>query len=264
MIPGLPDTYTLRARIIPALIAAIPVFVLATLVVPWNRFTLSQALSSLSVAILLFALSDFARRHGKRIEPKLYAKLGGKPTVTMLRHRDATIDGITKSKIVSFVGARIGEEPPSAEEEIANPAKADAFYERCGTWLRENTRDQKRFAILFNDNVTYGYRRNLLGLRAISLVLNVAVLVVAAGVVSLRWEQTLADDTNSKMMSVAVIACIHSVYLIIGVTESSVAEASRTYARQLLLSYVALGEKSEPTTKPRSSTKRRANAEKTE
>jgi len=64
MIPGLPDTYTLRARIIPASITAIPVFVLATLVVPWNRFTLSQALSSLSVAILLFALSDFARRHG--------------------------------------------------------------------------------------------------------------------------------------------------------------------------------------------------------
>jgi hypothetical protein len=242
MIPGLPDTYTLRARIIPALIAAIPVFVLATLLVPWNRFSVSQALSSLSVGILLFALSDFARRHGKRIEPKLYARSGGKPTVTMLRHRDRVLDDITKSKIVSFLAAKLGEKPPSADEELAHPDETDAFYERCGTWLRENTRDQKRFAILFNDNVTYGYRRNLLGLKSIALTLNALVFTTVGVILWLRWDHGLAEELNSKILSVAVIAGLHSVYLLLGVTEASVTEASRTYSRQLLQSCISLGE----------------------
>ena len=257
MIPGLPDTYTLRARIIPALIAAIPVFVLATLLVPWDRFSLSQALSSLSVAILLFALSDLARRHGKRIEPKLYTRSGGKPTVTMLRHRDRALDDITKSKIVSFLAGKLGEKEPSTAEELANPIAADAFYERCGTWLRENTRDQKRFAILFNDNVTYGYRRNLLGLKSIALALNTLVLTTTAIILWLRLEDGFADDLNSKMLSVGVIAGLHSVYLLLGVTEASVAEASKTYARQLLLSCISLGENGTPMGKlPSQSTKR--------
>jgi hypothetical protein len=246
MIAGLPDTYTLRARIIPALIAAIPVFVLATLLVPWNRFSLSQALSSLSVAILLFALSDFARRHGKRIEPKLYARSGGKPTVTMLRHRDRVLDEITKLRIVSFLAGKLGERPPSADEELAHPEKADAFYERCGTWLRENTRDQKRFAILFNDNVTYGYRRNLLGLKSIALTLNALVLTTVGTVLWLRWEDGFTEDLNNKILGVAAIAGLHSVYLLLGVTEASVAEASKTYARQLFLSCISLGEAGVP------------------
>ncbi|WP_051440948.1 hypothetical protein M728_005174 (plasmid) [Ensifer sp. WSM1721] len=257
MIPGLPDTYTLRARIIPALIAAIPVFVLATLSVPWDRFSLPQVLSSLSVAILLFALSDFARRHGRRIEPKIYAKAGGKPTVTMLRHRDSTLDEVTKAKIVAFLSSKIAERPPTVQEEDSDPIRADAFYERCGTWLRENTRDQKRFAILFNDNVTYGYRRNLLGLKPIALTLNTIVLLAGLAVLFYRWDLGIADELNGKMLGVAIIAFFHSVYLTLGVTESSVAEASRTYARQLLLSCVALSEGDGPKSrKPKSSSAR--------
>ena len=49
---------------------------------------------------------------------------------------------------------------PTAAQEEADPAAADSFYTRAGTWPRENTRDQKKFDILFNENVTYGYRRN--------------------------------------------------------------------------------------------------------
>lgn len=179
--------------------------------------------------------------------------------MTMLRHRDRVLDDITKLKIVSFLAGKLGEKAPSADEELAHPDKADAFYERCGTWLRENTRDQKRFAILFNDNVTYGYRRNLLGLKSIALTLNALVLTTVAVILWLRWDQGFAEELNGKILSVAVIACLHSVYLLLGVTEASVAEASRTYSRQLLQSCISLGEatthKKTPT--PRSASERR-------
>jgi len=52
--------------------------------------------------------------------------------------------------------------PPAPEQEAADPEAADGFYTRAGNWLRENTRSKKKFDILFNENVTYGYRRNLL------------------------------------------------------------------------------------------------------
>jgi hypothetical protein len=70
---------------------------------------------------------------------------------------------------------------PTASEEEENQADADAFYEQAGIWLRENTRDPKRFSILFNENITYSYRRNLLGLKWIALGLNLAVAVICGG-----------------------------------------------------------------------------------
>jgi hypothetical protein len=68
-----------------------------------------------------------------------------------------------------------------------DPAAAKSFYERTGTWLRENTRDTKKFPILFNELVTYGFRRNLLGVKWPALALNLVVVLICAGLLWHRW-----------------------------------------------------------------------------
>jgi len=219
------DAYTLRARLAPAVIAAAPAFAFIALLISWSSLSLSNAIATIGLAVLLFALSDFARSRGKRIEPQVFDALGGKPSVTILRHSDATFDGASKQRYLAFLGDKVGETPPSESTEQREPSAADAFYERCGTWLRENTRNAKKFAILFNENVTYGYRRNLFALKWPALALN---LTVAASCIAIFLAAPLAPfvDSKSRVFVVLAVAAIHALYIGFGVTRSGLEDAA--------------------------------------
>ena len=56
---------------------------------------------------------------------------------------------------------------PSAEEEAADPATADAAYETCIVELKKATRENR---LVVSENYYYGFRRNLLGLKPLGLV----------------------------------------------------------------------------------------------
>ena len=109
---GMLDPYTLRARLVPAVIAGAPAFALAIALVSWGSFGLTHVIATLALTALFAAFSDVARRPGKAIEPQLISKTGGLPTTTMLRHRDRTIDEATKKKIHTFLGGKLGEALP--------------------------------------------------------------------------------------------------------------------------------------------------------
>lgn len=180
--------------------------------------------------------ADVARRRGRAIEPAIIEKMGGLPTTVTLRHRDPTYDAATKSGFHAFIARKLGEAAPSAAEESADPGAADAYYARGTAWLRENTRNRKKFDILFNENVDYGFRRNLLGLKRPGFVLNALIVLVCIAIFWRRWPVDLSDGFDAKVLAVVVIAAIHAAYLALFVTEEGVFEAARSYARQLLLS----------------------------
>ncbi len=171
------DPDALRARLSPAILAAAPAFAAVALLISWTQFSLSNTIATAGLVALLFALADIARRRGKKIQPQLFAELGGMPSTTMLRHSDPTSDAASKARYVAFLAGKINETAPTEAREKADPAAADAFYTRCGDWLRENTRNTKKFNILFNENVTYGFRRNLLGMKWSALALNLLIVI---------------------------------------------------------------------------------------
>jgi len=129
---------------------------------------------------------------------------------------------------------------PSAQEEADDPAKADAFYGRCGAWLRENTRDTKKFNILFNENVTYGFRRNLFALKWPVLIVDSVLLLASVGYL-LYARPELDSESALKVYLIVGIAVLHALYISAAATEASVCEAANIYARQLLLCCEALG-----------------------
>jgi hypothetical protein len=116
----------------------------------------THAIAATALAVLLMVFADVARRRGKQIEPGLTERMGGLPSITMLRHRDPTLDAPTKERMHTTLASKLAVAAPTAAQEEADPGAADSFYTRAGTWLRENTRDQKKFDILFNENITYG------------------------------------------------------------------------------------------------------------
>ncbi|MBK3665063.1 hypothetical protein JJE66_28005 [Bradyrhizobium diazoefficiens] len=227
------DKYTLFARLFPAIIAAAPALALTWVVMTsGTELKLVHGIAGTALAVLLWAFADAARRRGKAIEPRLIEGMGGLPSITMLRHRDATFDAATKARMHAFLGAKLSGAAPTSAQEAEHSEAADAFYKRAGDWLRENTRNQKKFDILFNENISYGYRRNLFALKRFALILN--LLIVAGCVVQyvLHWPVT----AGIGLLPVFVIAFLHACYLMAFSTRAAVTEAARIYARQLLLS----------------------------
>ncbi|KWT87423.1 MULTISPECIES: hypothetical protein [unclassified Variovorax] len=228
------DAYSIRARMFPAIIAAAPALAALTLLISWKTFGLSNAITTLGIPVLLWAIADFSRARGRAIEGKLHAERGGLPSITMFRRNDSTIDAGSKDRYRAFLAGELGAAVPSQAEESADQAAADAFYIQCGNWLRQHTRDTKKFPILFGENITYGFRRNLLGVKAMALVLNLLVVAICAVIV---WQTSWNFGTplGNKTTVVLVVAAAHAVYMLLAVNPNAVWDASRAYGRELIL-----------------------------
>jgi multisubunit Na+/H+ antiporter MnhB subunit len=229
------DTYNLRARLFPAVIAIAPAIALAAIAISWDELNLPQVIATAAIGVLFVAAADIARRTGKRFERKMFASTGGRPVMTLLRLSDATLDKKTKDRYRGYLAAQLSEKAPTAQAEARDPKAADGFYGRCGAWLRERTRDKAKFKILFEENVTYGFRRNLYGLRSPGLALN-AIVVLACLYLLSPYDGWFSGTTRPKIIAVLTIAALHAVYFFFFVTRRSVEEASDQYARQLVLS----------------------------
>jgi hypothetical protein len=237
---GLPDVYTIKARLLPALIAAMPGLVLAAVMVSWQQLGLSHAVGAGAAFLLFYVFSDLAQQHGKRLEKCIFERMGGKPSTTLLRHRDGRFDAATKGIWCRFVGGQIKQEPPTAEDETANPAGADIFYARCGDWLRDQMRDYKRFKLLFETLVRYGFRRNLLGLKKTALALTAIIVVACAIALWFRLPISPDDHASMRLIYVLVVAAMQAAYFLFVVNEKAAMQAAHEYGEQLLLGCDAL------------------------
>jgi len=229
------DSYSLRARLFPAIIAAAPAFAAMALLISWKSFGVSNAIASIAVLVMLYAIADFARSRGRAVETVLYAEQGGMPSITMFRRNDSTINESNKQRYREFLSKKLKVVIPTPEIEQADQAIADSFYEQCSTWLRQNTRDTKKFHLLFNENLTYGFRRNLFGVKWLALGLNLVVVIICL-VLLYRYNWEWEIDLGKRTALVLVIAAIHVTYILIAVRKASVFDASKAYARELILS----------------------------
>ncbi|AKR54239.1 hypothetical protein XM25_00140 [Devosia sp. H5989] len=226
------DTYVIRARVFPAVLAVAPgiAFALASVAADWGELGLPQVLITTAVAVLFFGFSDISRRLGRRVEKRMFAASGGRPFPTVLRHRDPAIDRRSKARYLAFLASVLGVSAPSETFEAKNPKEADEFYVLAGNWLRERTRDHSKFKVLFEENVIYGFRRNLLGLKWIGMAINVVVVVASIWVL---WSAAWAP--LPQYGTVLVVALLHAVFFLLGVTQKGVIDASDQYGRQLVL-----------------------------
>jgi hypothetical protein len=244
------DAYSLKARLFPALLAVIPALAALAILISWSKFGLTSAIATTAIPVLVFAAADIARRLGKRLEEQIYHELGGKPSLAMLRYSDDTFDAATKAQYRAFLSSKIREPVPTEQEENDNPRAADTFYERGGGWLRENTRNTQKFPVLFSENITYGYRRNLLGLKWPALGLNAVMVLLCLFVLYRKGTIDTDDDVTVRLLIVLAFAVIHAIYMLFAVSKQSLVDASRTYARQLLLSCETFIGKEKPAKAP--------------
>lgn len=228
------DRYTTIARIFPVLIAALPLLLATSAWIPFSQWPVKLLGGGAVLAVAAFALAQVARDAGKAIEAPLWAAWGGPPTARMLRHRDGTFDPGMKAKIHAHLVAlgAVGLMPTRAQEE-ADPVTAERAYATCSDWLRTKALELKKqvpFDVVHEENIAYGYRRNLLGIRPYALA--AACLAFVVSVAAFGFERR-------PVLEVGLIASLLTYYAL-GATRVSVRRGAESYAHRLLSAVEAI------------------------
>lgn len=121
-------------------------------------------------ALLATLLSFVPRGFGTRLEERLWRQWGGAPATAYLRYAHPELD----ERQTAALHAKItrldpGLHVPSKADEEADPAAADQCYDSMVRMLRTRTWGPKAYPMLFDENLSYGFRRNLLGIRAVGI-----------------------------------------------------------------------------------------------
>lgn len=240
---GLFDEYNRQARLYPSLLALLP---LLLAIVAWFPDLLTTNIGATLVTFLgscgiLFWLSVFSRSRGKLVEARLLKVWGGWPTTLWLRHCDDHLPAPTKQRYHLALMRRISNlRLPSAAEEGANPQAADESYRSATEWLKEYARG-KEFPLVLKENIEYGFRRNMRGMRpfalgacAVAFVASASAIVYQLGPIASSSLWGIPQHVPVSVLGATLLLAAALVGWIAFVSDSWVGEAGDQYARALL------------------------------
>ena len=226
------DSYTIKARLCPSIVLVIPILVLGftLLSVPFSMVNLVPEYIT-TCACLIIAI--FVRNRGKSIEPRLWKSWGGPPTTRYLRYNNNEYNSINRDRCHQYFLRNIPDISfPSRKFESENPIKADEVYEACITFLRTKSRDKKKYALVYSENIEYGFLRNSLGVKAIGITFSLLTLLISISIITIYWK-------NFQILILSLflpitLSFLILIYWIFFVTKRAVKCAAENYAVRLL------------------------------
>lgn len=222
------DRYDLFARLRPALLVALPPALIALYWLHGIPATLTATLSACGVTYLM---AQIARRRGRAIEDLLEDRAGRRHSGRLLTHADTTMAAETKARYHVFLvscGLRIS----TPEEEQTDPQIAFDRARSAVDWLLEYTRPLAKQSLLLEENIAYGFYRNLLGLKPIALV---TLAVTLAAHVAFSLTQPVVDRASlaEPLLLLLVLLGLLAAWICI-INDKAVEDASLAYAIKLL------------------------------
>lgn len=176
------NEYARNARLKPALLVSLPVALLAMTFGLKSSVLVGALFGPLTAVGFTYLLAHLTRDFGVKKQVELFRSWGGKPSVTKLRHRDTSLNPHTRQRYHDKAAELLGKRLPTPADEEANPSAADLLYEAYSNLLLERTRDTKKFRLLFEELIGYGFRRNLFALKTLGLWLCVFCLLAEIAV----------------------------------------------------------------------------------
>jgi hypothetical protein len=222
------DPYDRKARLYPALICLFPIMISIAISFPKTFSTFSGFVALAAGTGLLQFLTHLARDRGKALEEELYYKWGGMPSVTLFRHRDDRISKPAKIKYHNFMSRASNINAPTKEEESSQPTIADEIYLSWSDFLRGKTRDKKKFELIFKENINYGFRRNLLGIKWYCVLSSLTALTILFSPI------INSGKITELIISTALLCTLYIFIFIIVVTDSWVKVVADSYGKQLI------------------------------
>ena len=225
------DTYSFRARILPVYLTLAPIVLLLAAVAPEGLKLSIGGAAALVFVPISFLLSQVGADFGKRLEKSLWANWGGSPTTRFLRHGNSEFNEVTRGRVHAKLRL-LGLLVPTREEQEQDKCAADMHYQSCTEDLIRRTRDTKKYPLVFKGLTEYGFRRNLLGLKAFGVSLTVV------GVAGSAWSTYTAWTAANELPAVSLVAGLINAGLLLAwlvwLTERAVKFSAERYARFIL------------------------------
>lgn len=161
--------YTFKARLQPALLVVLPLGILLLAWSPGESIPAGALWSLVTAAGGTTIMAQLGRDRGRQKQSHLWTEWGGAPTTKLLRFR-GNVNRELMERRRTKLEQLLGRDLPTEQEESQDPANADLQYESAVAYLLEATRDPQRFPLVLEENINYGFRRNLWGLKPFGLV----------------------------------------------------------------------------------------------
>ncbi len=224
------DRYTMQARLLPMFVLLLPLGLLLLAWYPTTSVWL-DAIETLGLPVVLTALlSQLGRDLGKKKEPALFAEWGGMPTDRILSFSKTFLDGATFARYRAKLSALL----PSMQfldeaQETASPEGALQVFRTCTNFLREKTRDHGNFALIFAENINYGFRRNLWAMRPAGITISALATIGAASSILLTPNNPISPLI---IVAICINACLF-VFWVLRINRNWVRVPAEEYAKQL-------------------------------
>lgn len=236
------DSYDREARLYPGLLVILPMVVLLACVFGPKHPVLISIVSIISFCGGPLLLARISRDFGKALEDQLYKAWGGKPSTQLLRHRDETIDKITKDRYHGALAKALNRPKPTVEDELRDAAAADDFYKAGTVWLISQTQDTKKHPMVFKEVKYYGFQRNMRGLKWIGT--SIAALTMIAGLIHSKvlilqpFSVEIGVLPSLDVISVIpiLVSLVMTLIWFMAITKASVKRSGFAYADRLLRS----------------------------
>jgi hypothetical protein len=241
------DEYNRRARLRPALLAALPIST-AAVVLGITKAEWWSSVAGLVVASGFWGLvSQIGRHLGKKREAELWNSWGGAPTTILLRHRDNP-NPVRVVELHKRLSAITGMTFPTPEQEAEDPQTADNIYETATDQLRRATRAKEQFPLVFEENCNYGFRRNVLGLRSWAIGICLAA-AIALGALFIP-DNDVVKSARGVLVALAVLDLVGAVAWWRLINADWVKQPAFAYAQRLLEETWALGSGADGPSRP--------------
>lgn len=195
------NTYSLKARVYPSVIVLFPCFILAIVYITNVELYYHYFTSFACLGVLSFVLSQIGRDNGKKKENGLFKHWGGKPTSMILRHSTDHLDIHTKKRFHAILEKKIPNiKIPTHEEEMEDLQAADVIYDSCTKFLISKTRDASKYSLLLKENINYGFRRNLWGMKAWAIWIIAICVIVHSYMMTQHFSSIEATSTQDWIL----------------------------------------------------------------
>ncbi len=174
------DDYSIKARFMPAFVCMLPflIFICFEFDITNDLEKSKYWLFPIYVTII-WSLSYISRDLGKKIENKHIMKNNYFPTTYMLSFECPTFDSYTLKRYHHILNKKIPNLnlPLSLEEEKNDPNSLEK-YNSAINWLRNNANSNRaKYPLVYKELVKYGFCRNLLGIKLLSIIIYLLVLI---------------------------------------------------------------------------------------
>jgi hypothetical protein len=234
------DDYERRARLAPGLLALLPISVALAVLGLSKAPVVVSVLTTLSLAGGPVVLAELVRHQGRKVQETLWASWGGSPTIQKLRLRQEGQNTLQRETWRKAVSSVTGIPLLSLRSENGNAARADEVIEVAVGQIRSLTRDETRFPLVRAENRSYGFHRNLYGIRRAGRA--TALLVVLGVLAYMLWLANVGHQPALTLVNVLTLLATVVCFVIWCVLPSSerMKSAAERYAYELLQAAVVL------------------------